>query len=73
MISMPRSAKKRGAQASSSSDPLAKPWYATSKKGRWPLRSHRSAIAAHCWRVGSTPVGLCAQPARHQNHALLMR
>ena len=31
--SMPRSAKRRTAAASSSRFPLAKPWYATSKKG----------------------------------------
>lgn len=42
--------------------PVAKPWYATSKKGMCPFALHRSAICCHCWGVGSMPVGLCAQP-----------
>ena len=58
MISSPCSAKKRGAQASSSRLPVANPWYATSKKGMWLLALQSSAISAHCSFVGSTPVGL---------------
>ena len=34
----------------------------TSKKGRWFFSMHTSAICSHCSRVGSMPVGLCAQP-----------
>ena len=39
----------------------------TSKKGRWFFSMQRSAICSHCLRVGSMPVGLCAQPADQIN------
>ena len=44
-----------------SKSPLAYPWYAESKNGTNFLSFIRTANSFHCWGVGSTPVGLCAQ------------
>mmetsp|Transcript_23912 Transcript_23912/g.66475 ORF Transcript_23912/g.66475 Transcript_23912/m.66475 type:complete len:205 (-) Transcript_23912:520-1134(-) len=56
----PAPTKARTAYASLSGSPVAKPWYAESKTGRSPRSANTFAMASHCARVGSMPVGLCA-------------
>lgn len=57
----PSSTKWRRAKASWSMLPDAKPWYAMSKKEKWPASLTALEISLHCCCEGSTPVGLCAQ------------
>mmetsp|Transcript_13911 Transcript_13911/g.37617 ORF Transcript_13911/g.37617 Transcript_13911/m.37617 type:complete len:267 (-) Transcript_13911:575-1375(-) len=57
-------ANMRSDAASAFRSPLAKPWYALSKKGSKRRLCTMSKIALHCWGVGSTPVGLWAHACR---------
>jgi hypothetical protein len=45
------------AAESLSQSPEANPWYAMSKKGKWPFSAMSLEMAAHWSGVGSTPGG----------------
>ena len=63
----PSSTNVRIAAASRAQSPVAKPWYAMSKKAKWRLRFIAAEMVRHCAGVGSTPVGLCAHACSRKN------
>lgn len=60
----------RMACASRSQSPEANPWYAMSKKAKWPFSSISLEISDHCSGVGSTPVGLWAHACSRKTELL---